>query len=203
VKARILSPVSLLVLFSTFVAADASAGAIGLNGTTLVVVGDSGDDVITAIGSATDLLITTSSPPGILPAACTPVGTGVRCVAAGITLLAVLGGFGDDVLDMGGVDFSLDVFLSGGPGEDVLIAGDGADILKGGAGDDILIGRTAADTLFGGPGDNVLLFGTIGEGDGPPDPELPTGAVPEPGLMMLVAWGLGASALTRITRPRT
>jgi Ca2+-binding RTX toxin-like protein len=45
----------------------------------------------------------------------------------------------------------------GGPGDDILIGNDQADVLTGGPGRDILIGRGGADVLNGGVGDDILI----------------------------------------------
>ncbi|MCP5200843.1 MAG: putative Ig domain-containing protein [Gammaproteobacteria bacterium] len=47
----------------------------------------------------------------------------------------------------------------GGPGDDVLAGGDGADRLAGGPGDDRLRGGAGADRLYGGPGADVIHAG--------------------------------------------
>jgi Ca2+-binding RTX toxin-like protein len=47
--------------------------------------------------------------------------------------------------------------VTGGPGDDILIGDEQANILKGGPGRDILIGRGGADTLQGGVGDDILI----------------------------------------------
>src|SRR5699024_9571478 len=52
---------------------------------------------------------------------------------------------------------------NGGNGDDILIGGDGADILNGDAGDDVLIGGPGIDILDGGPDDNVVIQLVPGE----------------------------------------
>src|SRR5439155_2126523 len=47
--------------------------------------------------------------------------------------------------------------VTGGPGDDILIGNDEANVLSGGAGRDILIGRGGADVLLGGTGDDILI----------------------------------------------
>ena len=65
---------------------------------------------------------------------------------------------GDDVVDASGVAAgSIQLTLDGGPGDDILIGGDGNDILTGGPGDDVLIGGPGNDTLDGGGGGDVVI----------------------------------------------
>jgi Ca2+-binding RTX toxin-like protein len=49
--------------------------------------------------------------------------------------------------------------LSGGTGNDLLVAGSGGDRLLGNAGNDRLIGGSGADQLYGGNGDDVIYGG--------------------------------------------
>jgi Ca2+-binding RTX toxin-like protein len=50
--------------------------------------------------------------------------------------------------------------VTGGPGDDVLVGDDQANVLHGGPGRDVLIGRGGADTLFGEAGNDVLIGGS-------------------------------------------
>src|SRR5262249_18399519 len=50
--------------------------------------------------------------------------------------------------------------VTGGPGDDILVGDDQANVLRGGPGRDILIGRGGADMLFGGAGDDILIGGS-------------------------------------------
>lgn len=79
--------------------------------------------------------------------------------AAGVeaTILITLnGGLGNDYL-------SADALLIGGPGDDLLEGGAGADVLQGGPGEDTLIGGGGADLIDGGEGfDTILVRGTLG-----------------------------------------
>ena len=95
-------------------------------------------------------------------------------IVSGEGAVAAFGGFGDDVLDS---SQSIDSFLDGGTGNDILQGGDGDDQLFGGdhdhhdqtqgdttdndeliggAGDDALYGGYGADTLSGGDGDDMI-----------------------------------------------
>ena len=72
---------------------------------------------------------------------------------------------GDEITLLGGASAAF-----GGTGDDILIAGPGAQELKGGAGNDVLVGGDGPDVLFGGPGDDTIIAGqgaqTIDGGDG-------------------------------------
>ena len=63
---------------------------------------------------------------------------------------------GDDILNASGFT-GMQLTLSGGDGDDVLIGGPGNDILHGDAGDDVLIGGGGQDVLDGGTGNNVII----------------------------------------------
>jgi len=178
-------------ILATAVVSPALAGSIGLGGTTIILTGDAGADVIFVSSSGSNVGFVVTFPLTILTPVCIPSGGGATCALAGIDLVAVLAGAGDDVVEASGVGASLGLFLSGGAGDDVIIGGNGDDTLKGGAGDDVLIGGPGLNLLFGGAGDNILLSGLASSnGDGPPDPTL--APVPEPATLLLVGRALGA-----------
>jgi hypothetical protein len=92
------------------------------------------------------------------------------------------GSFSQVVVGLGGNDslYADDTYyyfdgntLLGGPGDDLLIGGDGMDTLYGGPGDDRLSGGTYKDTLVGGPGHDQIDGGTgndvVGAQDGERD----------------------------------
>ena len=70
--------------------------------------------------------------------------------------LVINGLGGDDVIDASGFT-GMQLTLSGGDGDDVLIGSRGNDILQGNAGDDVLIGGGGQDVLDGGTGNNVVI----------------------------------------------
>lgn len=198
-RRRIPIVVGLALVVSIAAAGRAFAGSIGINGDTLIFVADAGDNFVQGVSLITgDVALTSDSPVNILTSACALSSGRVVCGLAGINLLAVIAGSGDDVVDMSRVDAFLNVFLSGGEGNDVLIGGPGDDILKGGPGDDVLIGGLGQNVLFGGTGVDILVDGLEGTNE-PPDPTLasdPT-TVPEPGTLLLLSSGLGAFAVRR------
>lgn len=73
----------------------------------------------------------------------------------------IIGGAGDDLIDLTSMDFSLagqSITITGGPGDDVLWAGSGDDRLEGGDGADQLFGGSGSDILQGGAGPDVFQF---------------------------------------------
>lgn len=70
-------------------------------------------------------------------------------IAGGGGLDTIYGGLGGDVITANGR-------LTGGPGNDRLLAGNRMDVLNGGPGNDYLSGGLAADTLDGGDGTDEL-----------------------------------------------
>ena len=64
-------------------------------------------------------------------------------------------GDGNDVASVAS-NIRLPVFIDGGAGDDVLIAGNGNTILLGGAGDDQLIAGAGRNLLIGGEGRDLL-----------------------------------------------
>ncbi|VTT99921.1 calcium-binding protein : Bll3109 protein OS=Bradyrhizobium diazoefficiens (strain JCM 10833 / IAM 13628 / NBRC 14792 / USDA 110) GN=bll3109 PE=4 SV=1: HemolysinCabind: HemolysinCabind: HemolysinCabind: HemolysinCabind: HemolysinCabind: HemolysinCabind: HemolysinCabind: HemolysinCabind: HemolysinCabind: HemolysinCabind [Gemmataceae bacterium] len=81
---------------------------------------------------------------------------------SGVRRVTVDGGTGNDVIDGSSqASRSVQLYLIGGDGDDVLKGGAGNDTLDGGAGNDQLAGGAGADILTGGDGDDTL--------DGGPD----------------------------------
>lgn len=120
-------------------AGDGSADQVIVNGTT-------GDDAITAAGSAGNVSVTG------LAARVDITHAQVADDQLAINALA-----GNDVVDGSGLAAdAIQYRADGGDGNDVLTGGAGADTLLGGAGDDVLNGGPGVDTLDGGTGNNVV-----------------------------------------------
>jgi Ca2+-binding RTX toxin-like protein len=65
---------------------------------------------------------------------------------------------GDDVVEASGLAAgAMQLTVNGGAGNDVLIGGDGNDVLNGDAGDDVLIGGPDIDALDGGGDDDIVI----------------------------------------------
>jgi Ca2+-binding RTX toxin-like protein len=148
----------------------------GLDGSSLIVQGDgSADDIQVSFG---DGGWTVSDSAGVMTGdGCGPAGgsTVASCpTAVATSLVVVTGGNGDDQISIAeSVPASVKVrangnagsdSLSGGPGDDVLEAGenynnpdDGNDTLVGNGGSDVLYADPGADQLSGGPGDDLLV----------------------------------------------
>ena len=177
----------------------ARAGTIGISGGTLIVGAEPGDGnlLFDPIIDGLDIVFPDLNFDIVTPG-CTGVGT-ISCALAGFQDLVILGGDGDDVIQ-----------LSGLAGSTFPITG------LGGRGDDVLVGTPGNVKLFGGPGDDVLTLFTgncfsrgtgadvvIGGGcNAGPDPSIaplprPTADTPEPGGLLLAATGLAVLALMR------
>ncbi|HEU5142295.1 MAG TPA: hypothetical protein VFU04_03970, partial [Solirubrobacterales bacterium] len=147
----------------------------GLDGASMIVQGGSGADNINVAYGNGAWTVTDSS--GIFASdGCMQAGgAGATCPAAAPTgLLVITGGGGDDNIAVdGGVPAGVKVrangnagsdSLTGGPGDDVLEAGEnyngpdnGNDSLAGEAGSDVLYADPGGDQLSGGAGNDLLV----------------------------------------------
>ncbi|HZQ37685.1 MAG TPA: hypothetical protein VFD32_17260, partial [Dehalococcoidia bacterium] len=119
---------------------------------TLTVDGDPADNSITISRDAAGTILVNGG--AILIDGGTPT-------VANTTLIEVNGQAGNDRLTLDEANGALPAaHLSGGPGDDILTGGSGAEKLDGGPGNDSLLGKGGADTLDGGPGDDILTGGT-------------------------------------------
>lgn len=180
-------------------AGSASAGTIGISGSTLVFGADDDEQLaLSGATSGTDLFLDGATFEIVTPGCVANGANGVRCALAGFSTLTVVGSNLDDAIALGQI-FGLDVFVAARDGDDIVVGGHGNDTITGGNGDDTLIGGGGLDRLFGGLGNNLLIGGgPTGDVD-PPDPvALPhLQTVPEPATMMLMSLGLGVSAVRR------
>ena len=139
-------------------AVPARAGTIGISRGTLIVGTEPGDgnQVFAPTIAGLDLVLPNLNFEIVTPG-CTGVGS-VTCPLAGFQELAILGGDGDDVIQLTGISgFTFAITAAGGPGDDVLVGTPGNVKLFGGPGDDVLISMpgncfstgTGADVVFG------------------------------------------------------
>ena len=148
----------------------------GLDGASLVIQGGPGSDDLHVARSGDSWVVSDNS--AIFPGdGCSNAGgpTAVSCPGStALALIVITGGNGDDSIAIdpsippsakvringnGGSDT-----LSGGPGDDVLEAGenynspdDGSDTLIGNGGSDVLYADPGPDQLSGGPGNDLLV----------------------------------------------
>jgi Ca2+-binding RTX toxin-like protein len=178
----------------------ASAGTIGINGGSLIVGTESGDGQQSIVGttSGTNLLISGVNFDLVTPG-CSGSGPGsFLCPVSGFNQLLVLGGDGDDVIDLTRISApSFAITILGGAGADLLLGSGHHDRIFGDTGDDVLIGGPGTDCLNGGPGDNVLIGGGCNAGTEPVIAPLPRANAPEPAGLLLVASGLGVLPMMR------
>jgi Ca2+-binding RTX toxin-like protein len=116
---------------------------------TVIVQGTNGDDVALVVGDAAGV--------SVLGLAAQVNITGAEAANDRLTVNALAG---DDVVEASGLAAgAIQLTADGGAGDDVLVGGDGADVLTGGAGDDVLIGGLGLDVLDGGDGDDIEIQG--------------------------------------------
>ena len=113
----------------------------------VIVHGTNGDDLSVVFGDAS----------GVTAAGLAPQVNIAGAEAANDRLTVnVLAG--DDVVEGSGLAAgSIQLTANGGADNDVLVGGDGNDVLSGGAGDDVLIGGSGIDIIDGGDGDDVEI----------------------------------------------
>jgi Ca2+-binding RTX toxin-like protein len=117
--------------------------------------GDGAVDTVVINGTKGNDTITITNDNGVVKVS----GLGADVLISGFEAsdrLVINGLDGDDVIDASGFT-GMQLTLSGGDGDDVLIGGHGNDILHGDAGDDVLIGGGGQDVLDGGTGNNVVI----------------------------------------------
>lgn len=77
-------------------------------------------------------------------------------------------GAGDDLVDLtahgsGGVNFSKDIKIYAGDGNDTIVSGAGADLIYGEAGNDTILGFAGADLIYGGLGNDRIYGDDLGQ----------------------------------------
>jgi Ca2+-binding RTX toxin-like protein len=142
------------------------------------LVGGAGDDTLDG-GAGTDVVMESADVDFMLTSS-SLTGRGTDTVLR-IETAHLIGGAGDNVIDISGFAASYPPTLDGGAGNDQLIGssfmdllrgqdgndtltgGDGNDFLQGGAGDDQLLSGDGTDGLSGGSGDDTLFGGLGGD----------------------------------------
>jgi Ca2+-binding RTX toxin-like protein len=113
----------------------------------VIVQGTNGDDTVLVVGDAAG----TSA----LGLAAQVNITGAEAANDRLTVNALAG---DDVVEASGLAAgAIGLTADGGTGADVLIGGDGNDVLNGGPGDDVLLGGLGTDVINGGDGDDIEI----------------------------------------------
>ncbi len=115
----------------------------------VIINGSASDDVITAILSSGDLVVS---------------GLAAQVVVDGfessLDTVRIQAQAGEDVVDASAVPVGGPrLVLDGAAGNDILLGSAEVDTLLGGDNDDVLIGNGGADSLDGGTGDNLLIEG--------------------------------------------
>ena len=123
--------------------AAANAGTFSIAGSTLVYTGDADVDQIAGFDTGTHFRFTRfGGPPlgGDIPCIVSPDNQTVDCPKAGIGLVVLALGGGDDVAAVS-ANVTVPVRFDGGDGNDGLFGGGGADAFLGGAGNDNVVSR--------------------------------------------------------------
>jgi hypothetical protein len=182
----------------------ASAGTLGISLGRLIVGTEPGDgnQAIVASMVGPDLRVSGISFDLVTPGCISQGSSTFACALSGFTELVVLGGDGDDVVDLSAISKpTFDITILGGPGDDVLIGSGGDDTIFGGPGDDVLIGGPGIDCLSPGSGNNVVIQAVRAGCASGPDPvitPLPRAdVVPEPSGVFLLATVLVTLPLAR------
>jgi hypothetical protein len=180
-------------------AVPASAETIGISNGRLIVGTEPGDGnqvfAPTIVGS--DLVFANLHADIVAPG-CSDAGS-IICPLAGFQELVILGGDGDDVIQLSGITgLTFAITALGGRGDDVLVGTPGNVKLFGGPGDDVLISMRG-NCFSRGTGADVVLGSGCDAGPEPDIAPLPrqTTATPEPGSVVLAGTVLLGLAVTR------
>jgi Ca2+-binding RTX toxin-like protein len=161
--------------FLVLLAGAAHAATVSVDGAILLVRAESGEanELLVALSDEV-ILVADAAAPLAAGDGCAAVEGGVECDVAGLAVLHVEAGDGDDgvtveaaglrvEVDAGAGDDTVDAAaatgpaaLAGGAGSDLLEGGAGADVLDGAEGNDVLRGGAGNDSLTGGAGTDSL-----------------------------------------------
>jgi RTX calcium-binding nonapeptide repeat (4 copies) len=129
---------------------------------TLVVSGEAAERNLLAIGqNATGWVVHDGGAPLTAATGCRAVGAGVVACDGNDTRVRIVAGAGDDEVAVtvlpptSADDIATPVYVSGGPGNDVLHGGAGDDVLDGGGGRDRMLGGAGGDLLDDQDGPNA------------------------------------------------
>ena len=194
---------ALLAVLMVTLTVPASADTIGISGRILIVGTEPGDGsqvyAPTIVGS--DLVLPNLHADIVTPG-CTAAAS-ITCPLAGFQELVILGGDGDDVIQLSGLSgLTFAITALGGRGNDLLVGTPGNVKLFGGPGDDVLISMPG-NCFSRGSGSDVVVGGGCDAGPEPAISPLPRqiAETPEPGgLVLLVTVLVGLAAAGRMSR---
>ena len=182
-------------------AAPAFAGTIGISAGRLIVGTEPGDgnQVFAPTIAGPDLILPNLNFDIVTPG-CTGVGS-FTCPLAGFQELVILGGNGDDVIQLSGISgLTFDITALVGPGNDVLVGTPGNVKLFGGPGDDVLV-VMPGNCFSRGTGVDVVLGSGCDAGPEPDIAPLPRLAqAPEPSGLVLAGTALVGLVVTKRMR---